>query len=157
MKKLIYAAIAGLIILSCQSVNIALTDPPSAPAENPILTEPPPVSTEIPTFTQEPTPTSNVPPPATLDPSLPTYSEVLATYPPGADFCNTDAFIKGGDDNGLSLSGTISMRNNRFVYQCYGTKLTAGVEVTLEGRTYLVGTKLTVDADLRWIAVSTWD
>jgi hypothetical protein len=42
--------------------------------------------------------------------------------------------------------------------QCYGTKLTVGDQpVTLEGKTYQPGTKLTVDKDLHWIEVSSCD
>lgn len=89
--------------------------------------------------------------------ALPTYSQVLNTYPANTELCQTEADIMGGDDNGLSLSGSISIRNGQFVYQCYGTKLTVRVQVTLEGKTYKPGTKLTVDKDLNWIEVSSWD
>lgn len=45
----------------------------------------------------------------------------------------------------------------RFAFQCYGAKITVKGHVTLAGSTYEPGTKLTVDADLQWIAVSSWD
>jgi hypothetical protein len=41
--------------------------------------------------------------------------------------------------------------------QCYGTKITLKVAVTLEGRNYPPGTKLTVDKDLHWVEVLSWD
>lgn len=114
-----------------------------------------PTSTPLPTATLEPT---NTPEP-TLTPtsSVPTYSQITSTYPANANLCRTDAEITGGDDNGLMLSGTISMQNMKFVYKCYGTKLTAKVEITLGGITYATGTKLTVDKDLNWIEVSSWN
>jgi hypothetical protein len=43
------------------------------------------------------------------------------------------------------------------VYQCYGTKLTVKVKITLEGKTYKPGTKLTVDESLKWVKVSSWE
>jgi membrane protein involved in colicin uptake len=90
---------------------------------------------------------------------LPKYSQVLSTYPAGTDLCSTEADIMGGDDNGVSLGGGsgVSMRNGSFVYKYYGTKLTVKVTVTLGGKTYSPGTKLTVDRNLAWIAVSGWD
>jgi hypothetical protein len=45
----------------------------------------------------------------------------------------------------------------RFGFQCYGTKITVRERVTLEGKIYEPGTKLTVDEDLQWIEVSSWD
>jgi hypothetical protein len=63
----------------------------------------------------------------------------------------------GADATGVKLSGKISFRNGQFVYQCYGTKLTVKVTVTMDGKTYQPGTKLTVDKNLDWIAVSSWN
>jgi hypothetical protein len=110
-----------------------------------------------PTPTNTPTPTETPLPTLTPTPDMPTYSQVLSTYPASADLCQTDADITGGGDDGLMLSGTISMRNDGFVYQCHGTKLTVTVAITLDGKTYEPGAKLTVDKDLNWIEVSSWD
>lgn len=110
-----------------------------------------------PTPTNTPIPTETPLPTFTPTPAIPTYSQILNTYPADADLCGTDADVTGGDDNGLTLSGAITMRNSQFVYQCYGAKLTTKVEITLEGKTYKPGTKLTVDKDLKWIEVSSWD
>lgn len=110
-----------------------------------------------PTPTHTPIPTETPLPTLTPTPALPTYLQVVGDYPADADLCSTDADVEGGDDNGLSLSGTISMRNGQFTYQCYGTKLTIKEEITLEGKTYKPGALLTVDKDLKWIEVSSWD
>jgi hypothetical protein len=86
---------------------------------------------------------------------LPTYEEVVKTYPEGAPLCETLTDVMGGDDQKLLLEGGyISVSDyGEQQYQCYGTKLTVRKQVTLKGKTYPPGTKLTVDKDLYWIAV----
>ncbi len=81
---------------------------------------------------------------------LPTYEEVVSSYPDGVPLCPTDAEIVGGDDQGLSLAGgTIAVNQDGVQrYQCFGTKLTVRKKVTLKGKTYPPGAKLTVDKDL---------
>ncbi len=90
---------------------------------------------------------------------LPSYEEVVKTYPDGVPLCETEAEVVGGDDQKLSLGdGYIPVNDEGEPrYQCYGTKLTVRKKVTLKGKTYLPGTKLTVDKDLYWIAVSGWE
>ena len=89
---------------------------------------------------------------------LPTYEEVVTTYPDGVPLCQTDTEVVGGNDQQLSLQGGFIAVNEDGVerYQCYGTKLTVRKKVTLKGKTYQPGAKLTVDKDLYWIAVSGW-
>jgi hypothetical protein len=112
--------------------------------------------TVTPTSTSTPVPTNT--PKATPTPVLPTYSDIVSTYPNGADFCGTDAEISESSDGSLSLSGSVAYSDARGMeYQCYGTKLTATTKITLEGITYEPGTKLTVDKDLNWIQVSSWE
>jgi FKBP-type peptidyl-prolyl cis-trans isomerase len=91
-------------------------------------------------------------------PPLPTYEEVVRTYPDGVPLCETDAEIVGGDDQQLVLGdGYIAINEyGERRYQCYGTKLVVRKPVTLKGKTYRPGTKLTVDQNLYWIAVSGW-
>lgn len=88
---------------------------------------------------------------------LPKYSEVLSTYPVGTALCATVADVMGGDDKGLELSGNVAMMNGKFAWKYYGTKLTVKAAVTLGGKTYQPGNKLTVDKNLDWVAVSGWD
>jgi FKBP-type peptidyl-prolyl cis-trans isomerase len=89
---------------------------------------------------------------------IPTYEEVVRTYPDGASLCETEAEIVGGDDQQLSLKGGhISVSDfGQQQYQCYGTKLTVREKVILKGKTFQPGAKLTVDKDLYWIEVSGW-
>ena len=90
---------------------------------------------------------------------LPTYEEVVKTYPDGVPLCETESDIVGGNDQQLSLDGGyVSVSGNGDPqYQCYGAKLTVRKKVTLKGKTYQPETKLTVDKDLYWIAVSGWE
>jgi peptidylprolyl isomerase len=90
---------------------------------------------------------------------LPTYEEIVKTYPDGVPLCETEADIVGGNDQQLSLGdGYVPFNDDgEQRYQCYGTKLTVRKKVTLKGKTYQPGTKLTVDKDLYWIAVSGWE
>ena len=90
---------------------------------------------------------------------LPTYEEVVKTYPDGVPLCETEADIVGGNDQQLSLAGGYVSVNEEGEprYQCYGTKLTVRKKVTLKGKTYAPETKLTVDQDLYWVEVSGWE
>jgi peptidylprolyl isomerase len=89
---------------------------------------------------------------------LPSYEEIVASYPDAVPLCPTDSEIVGGNDQGLSLEGGHIAVNEDGVqrYQCYGTKLTVRKKVTLKGKTYRPGARLTVDKDLYWIEVSGW-
>jgi peptidylprolyl isomerase len=90
---------------------------------------------------------------------LPSYEEVVKTYPDGVPLCETEADIVGGNDQKLSLGDGYVPANDDGEprYQCYGTKLTVRKKVTLKGKTYPPETKLTVDKDLYWIEVSGWE
>jgi len=90
--------------------------------------------------------------------TLPTYEEVVKTYPDGVPLCETEADIVGGNDQQLSLGdGYVSVNDDgEQRYQCYGTKLIVRKKVTLKGKTYRPETKLTVDKDLYWTEVSGW-
>jgi len=89
----------------------------------------------------------------------PTYSEVLRTYPKGAELCKTVASVEGvgeGDENWL-LKGDVEFRDSRMLVKCYGTQITLNVPVKIGDKTYEPGTKLTVDKDLNWIEVLSWE
>ena len=90
---------------------------------------------------------------------LPSYEEVVKAYPDGVPLCETEADIVGGNDQQLSLGdGYVPVNEDGEPrYQCYGTKLTVRKKVTLKGKTYQPGNKLTVDKDLYWIEVSGWE
>lgn len=116
---------------------------------------PPAVSTLEPTFTPAPTDTPN--PKA----NLPTYSEIIKTYPAGVELCTTEASLEGIGGNGSwLLNGDIQIKDNQMQVQCYGTKITVnleGVDLILDNVIYSKGALLTVDKDLNWIEVSSWE
>jgi FKBP-type peptidyl-prolyl cis-trans isomerase len=93
---------------------------------------------------------------------LPSYEEIVNTYPDGVPLCQTDADIVAGNDQELSLQarqdGSISVNEEgQPRYQCYGARLTVRKTVTLKGKTYRPGARLTVDKDLYWVEVSGWE
>ena len=93
--------------------------------------------------------------------SLPTYSQILATYPEGALGIyggRTEGNVTKVTDKGWDLNLTrIEIKDGDAVIQGYGTKITLDVPVTVDGKTFDAGSKLTVDKDLNWIEVSSWD
>lgn len=99
--------------------------------------------------TTRPAPTTSV-----AKPGLPTYSEVVATYPGGVDKCDAVANLT---PEGYKVTGTIPFRNGKWVMPCYGVKITVTQSTSVEGTTYEVGTKLTVDAKMNLVPVSSWD
>lgn len=114
----------------------------------------PAVSNE-PTSTPAPTDTPN--PKA----NLPTYSEIIKTYPAGVELCTTVASLEAVGENGSwLLNGDIQIKDNQMQVQCYGTKITVnleGVDLILDNVIYSKGALLTVDKDLNWIEVSSWE
>lgn len=91
----------------------------------------------------------------------PTYSEVVGTYPAGVNLCKTEASLEGISANGSwLLNGDIQIIDNQMQVKCYGTKITVNVEggdLILDGVIYAKGALLTVDKDLNWIEVSSWE
>ena len=72
--------------------------------------------------------------------------------------CNTEISVVGLDAGGDWLvRGSIEIRDSKFMIKCYGTKVTLEVADTVDGVRYPAGTKLTVDKNLDWIEVSSWD
>jgi hypothetical protein len=87
--------------------------------------------------------------------SLPTYSEVVATYPANVDKCDSVANLtaKGYEVTG----GSIQMRNSEIVMPCYGVRITVKQLTSVKGKKYKVGTKLTVNTKMNLTPVSSWD
>jgi hypothetical protein len=87
----------------------------------------------------------------------PTYSQILNTYPNGTKLCQTVVTIKEVTaDGSWILKGSFYYQGGP-MYVCYGTKITANVPVEIEDKTFELGTKLTVDKNLEWVEVSSWD
>ena len=107
------------------------------------VSSPAPTTSAVSTTSSTPTTTS------VAKPGLPTYSEVVATYPGGVDKCDTV----------VSLAGTrITLTAGSLLnFRCYGTKITVTQSTSIGGTTYKAGTKLTVDAKMNLVPVSSWD
>lgn len=88
----------------------------------------------------------------------PTYSEVLRTYPERVELCKTVASLEAvGQGGRWLLDGDVEYRDSRALIDCYGTKISINVRVEIDGKTYEPGAKLTVDKDLNWIEVWSWE
>ena len=132
-----------------------------------------PTLTPIPTNTSTPIPI----PTATLTPTPQKYSDVAKTYPASATLCSHVAFfrqllasdftcedvvkITGQEQDGSpdlcvgNCTATLSTSEN--VIKVYGVRVEIFADVVLDGKAYSSGTKLTVDKDLNWIQVSSWE
>jgi len=128
------------------------------------------------TFAQAaPTVTSVSSTPTLVPPTLPTYSEVVSTYPPGVEYSCTDAevsyitsdggiwvFASGLICDGQSQikvdpGGTYPISETQTApWKSYGVRITVMETVTINGKIYQPGSLLTVDKDLNWIQVSSW-
>lgn len=99
---------------------------------------------------------------ADWDDDLPSYSEVVATYPAGTELCTTHAGISGGGD-GYSLGGydgqgaTIQIRNGETLAWCFGAKyVVTGPMVDEDGEPIPVGALLTLDTEFQFVQVSSF-
>lgn len=97
---------------------------------------------------------------------IPSYSDILKTYPADAEICTYKTNVTGVDEDGswkiVIPAGTkLKIVNGEWVLDfsldCYGVQVTLDVPVTIGGKTYPPGTKLTRDKDLNWVEVSSWD
>lgn len=87
-----------------------------------------------------------------------TYSQVVATYPPGAERCDTTIDVMGIAPNGSwNTLGVVRYKKGVAQFQCLGTKVTLQVALSAGGVQYEKGAKLTVDKALNWIKVESWD
>ena len=109
------------------------------------------------TFSSAPTmsTTSSTPTTSIAKSSLPTYSEVVATYPANVDKCDSVANLTA--DGYEVTGGSIQMRNSEIVMPCYGVRITVKQLTSVKGKKYKVGTKLTVDRKMNLTPVSSWD
>jgi hypothetical protein len=100
---------------------------------------------------------STTPTPATssVESGLKTYSEVVATYPGNVSMCDTVADLV---PSGYEVTGGgVKMVNGKIRVPWYGIKITVKKRTTVDGKTYEVGTMLTVDAKMHLTPVSSWD
>ena len=110
-----------------------------------------PVSTPIPTAT------------ATAQAGLPSYEEVVATYPASTELCTTRTGISGGEGGSYSFEdfdgaeSTIEIRGGEMLFWCLGAQYTVtGPMVGEDGQPIPLGALLTLDADSNFVQVSGW-
>ncbi|MEX1207830.1 MAG: hypothetical protein WEE36_04370 [Acidimicrobiia bacterium] len=98
--------------------------------------------------------------------SLPSYSDVIATYPAGTDVCNTQAGIQEAPDGGYAFGGflgegpTISIRNGESLFWCLGGKYVVTgplSDVDADGQPIPEGAYLTFNADMEFVQISSFD
>jgi hypothetical protein len=88
---------------------------------------------------------------------------VLKTFRPGEPFCTTIVYLQDVLRNGTLLLSTTEKGDARQygpknpLIRCVGTRIIVAKKVTLEGKTYRRGDLLTVDKDMNWILLSSWD
>jgi len=101
-----------------------------------------------------------------IEKPLPTYEEVVATYPKNVSLCRTNVDITDAtetgymfhadDEKGQSMTMTfVDGRLKAKVFE-YGAKLTVTKKMVVEGLECEAGDKLTVDADKKVVKVSSW-
>ncbi len=113
------------------------------------VSSPAPTTSAVSTTSSTPTTTS------VAKPGLPTYSEVVATYPGGVDKC--DSVVNLTPKGYTVTAGSLHFRNGKWDIACYGAKITVTRSTSVEGTTYKAGTKLAVDAKMNLVPVSSWD
>ena len=151
----LFILIVLILFLAGLSGCAAPTEPPE-PTITPIPSDTP-EPTAPPTATNTPEPTDTPLPSATPTPDMPSYSQVLAQLPPGAEICNTYTEVNDVLPDGrwaiIIPAGTplhkISETNIQveFPLNCYGAHVTLNTEVTIDGVTYPEGTLLTLHPD----------
>jgi hypothetical protein len=146
--KSLEATVAAASLLAVAAWTAGCGAAPPKPSPTPIAAR-----TPAPPPTPKPKPT----------PRPPTYTEVLKTFPRDHKICRTVVYLQDvGSSNILVLSvdpkGTDPFQRgpkDRTI-RCVGTQIVVTKDVTLEGKHYKRGTRLTVDKNNNWIEVSSW-
>lgn len=132
-----------------------------------------PTLTPVPTNTSTPIPL----PTATPTPTIQKYSDVAKTYPASAQLCSHVDFITHVLDSGFTCEDVVRVTGqepdgsphfcvgscsptifaSEDIIKVYGVKVEIEAVVVFDGKSYSAGTKLTVDKDLNWIEVSSWE
>jgi len=94
---------------------------------------------------------------------LPTYEEIVASFPPDTVACSTSAGLERNADGTWSLGqvgderASIEIREGDFRAFCAGAKYTATAVLTLDDGTVVrPGGKLTIDAEGAFVRISGW-
>ena len=108
-------------------------------------------------------PATTMAPPSPAAP-MPSYTDVLKTFPPTAKMCRTIVYLVDvGNSNIMSLSvspkGTDAFQKGPKdpSIRCTGTQVSVLKDVRLEEKRYKRGARLTVDKNNQWVEVSSWN
>jgi hypothetical protein len=147
MKRL-EATMAAASLLAVAPWTIGCGGAPPKPSPSPAATRAP---------ARQPTPK---PTPA---PRLPTYTEVLKTFPRDRKMCRTVVYLQEVRSSNILVLSVDVKGTDPFqrgpkdpTIRCVGSQVTVTKDVTLEGKRYKRGTRLTVDKNNNWVEVASW-
>jgi hypothetical protein len=89
---------------------------------------------------------------------LPTYSQIVKTYPAGRAICKLKILMGPGDTEdtvNITYKAGTSIFEMDYI-RCYGVKMTLMEPLSIDGRTYPKGAKFTVDKNHDWVQVRSW-
>jgi hypothetical protein len=96
-------------------------------------------------------------------PRPPTYTDVLKTFARDHKVCRTVVYLQEVNAGNIMVLSVDPKGSDPFqrgpkdsTIRCVGTRVTVSKPVTLEGKRYERGTRLTVDKSTNWIEVSSW-
>ena len=140
------AAVAGLLAFTSWATGCGGAPPKPSPT-------PAAARTPAPAATPRPSPT----------PRPPSYTEVLKTFPRDFKICRTVVYLQDVNPGNILVLSVDPKGSDPFqrgpkdpTIRCVGTQITVTKDVTLEGKRYKRGARLTVDKNKNWIEVSSW-
>jgi hypothetical protein len=83
------------------------------------------------------------------------YSEIITDKP--GYITEAEIITDNNGDIILQKIKSIAVKNGSLDIRAYGSKLTTKTKVVLDGKTYEPDTKLTIDKNLNWCPVSSWE
>jgi hypothetical protein len=145
MKRL-EATLAAASVLAVASWTTGCGSPAPKPS-------PTPAATRTPAREPRPSPT----------PKQPTYTEVLKTFPRDHKICRTVVYLQEVHSSNILVLSVDPKGGDPFqrgpndpTIRCVGTQISVTKDVTLEGKRYKRGARLTVDKKKNWVEVSSW-
>jgi hypothetical protein len=103
------------------------------------------------------------PTPEPIGSGLPSYSEVIAQHWAGVELCKTQAGVSGGPEVFAfgafgDEASVLSIREGYPTGFCPGARYIVADDLVLaDGSGFPVGSLLTIDGELEFVAVSSWD
>lgn len=87
---------------------------------------------------------------STTVPELPSYEDVLATYPEGVVLCSSEAEVNGQSPDGtldVTIRAGTLLIGDELQFPCWGMRFHVLADVTLDGKQYHAGSVLVVGPD----------